>query len=347
MARSSRKRYGIALLALLVTLAPQICGSQPSRASGLDVSFSSVYSSNPFNLKDEWIQVFDSQRSANDRFAGLETPWDFVSRLKMDASTRWKSAQKRRLNLGGSVSYRRYHQNSIASYVEFGMQTQLRVAKHDRTKLSARWIPDRYKRNYEHPDLTTDDYLSVHYGQYELELSHSRRVAKNWRLGFGIEHAGRDFDPLFSTRDRALYSAGVEVERRLSKRAALTLASAWAAASSPTGIEDGVEVDRSFNEARFAAQLESRAGSWKAEFASTLRLRTYATNNAADVSRFDRNDTYWGVSTKWSRRLGLRQKVHVTLAYSSKTSNRPADLDDPDAVPYHRVLVGAGIGHEF
>ncbi len=347
MTRPTGKQPDITRLVFLLILLLGASAARTSAASEASVSLFSQYSSNPFNLKDEHIQTFDLQRGANDRFDGLDTPWDVISRLELDAGHEWRTMRGPRVGLDASADYHLYHQNDVASFFELGARGSLRAGKNDRTTLRVKWIPNRYKRNYEHPDTAIDSYWGAEYAQYELQLAHRYRVAKEWRVGASLAHGGRSFDAPFESRDRNTFEGGVEVARRLSKHAWWTWASGFETANSATGLEEDVEVDRSFNQAVFSTQLDTRAGAWRAEFEVALRLRNYTTNNAEDVARFDRRDTRWGLSSKWSRRIGPRQQFHASVGYVSKSSSRPADIDDPDAVPYHRLVVGMGIGHQF
>ena len=334
---------------LLTWMSSLAMDAAPVMAADTEVAISVLpyYTSNAFGLKDDWIDGFSLQQGPGQRFEGLSSPWDFVTPIHAETSRRWKHSNGLRFTAMGSFEYEHYLQNNLASFGEFRVGGEMEAGKNARTRFRIDWTPNRYKKNYENPDLASDEYSQAEYRQLELSLAHVQRLHKSWFLQLSLDHDIRRFDDPFDNRDRNLWVGALKVEHALGKRLSLEFASELGTASSPGGIEEGLVVDRSFDQLGLSSALSSPVGLWRARVFAGLKLRDYTTDNDADLSRYDRRDRTWEISTKWDRRLGAREKLSLRLAYLDRSSDRPADLNDPDIVPYHETVLGVGLTHQF
>ncbi len=312
-----------------------------------EVFVSPYYTSNAFGLKDDWIDSFALKQGPGDRFEGLTSPWDFVTPLRAEAKSRWKRQGGLGFTAGGSVEYEHYLQNRLASFTELRAGVGLEAGKNGRTRLRLDWTPRRYKRNYENPDLGFDEFIQAFYGQWGLSLDHTQRLRKTWSVQLVLDHESRSYDDPFTNSDRMLWAGGLGVEHDLSKRMSVEFASRLGTARAPDGIEEGIVVDRSFVQVELSSRFATRLGAWRSALFGELQLRDYTTNNLADASRYERRDRTWEIGTQWDRRLGPREMLSLRLARASRVSDRPADLDDPDLVPYHETQLGVGLTHQF
>ena len=328
------------ILAVLVTAAL-------AAETEVAISVAPYYTSNAFGLKDEWIDTFAQQQAPGERFADLSTPWDLVTPLQVDVDRRGHRHGSVRFAAGGSVSYEQYLQNTVASFAALGASAALEEGKNGRTRLRVDWTPHRYKRSYENPDVAADEFLQAHYAQWGLTLAHSQRLLERWSMQLSIENERRRYDDVFSNRDYTFWAGALETEHDLGKRVRLDVATQLGTAFSPAGIEEGIVVDRSYDQIELSSRLSSRLGAWRAALTGTLRLRDYTTSNPIDTSHFDRHDRTWKIGTQWDRRLGTQQKLSILLAHANRASDRPADVNDPDIVPYHETTLGVGLAHQF
>ncbi len=333
----------ILLLWILDALAP---GSLAADFAGA-ISVSPYYTSNAFGLKDDWIDSFAAQQGPGERFAGLSSPWDFVTPLRAEAESRWKQQGGLRFTAVGAVGYEHYLQNRLASFTELRAGGSLETGKNGRSRLRLDWTPRRYKRNYENPDLVFDEYIQAHYGQWGLALDHTQRLRKTWSLQLLLEHENRRYDDPFTNRDRLLWAGGLGVEHDLSKHMSVEFVSKLCTARAPGGIEEGIVVDRSFAQIELSSRFATRLGAWRSALFGALQFRDYTTDNPADASRYGRRDRSWEIGTQWDRRLGTRESLSLRFAHTSQASDRPADLNDPDLVPYHETVLGIGLTRQF
>lgn len=340
-----------ARLAATLLLGPWILACFGSTVLAADmagsISLSPYYTSNAFGLKDEWIDSFALDQGPGERFEGLSSPWDFVTPVRAEAESRWKRQGGVRFTASGSVEYEHYLQNRLASFAELGAGVGLETGKNARTRLRLDWTPRRYKRNYENPDLAFDEYLQAHYGAWGLVLDHTQHLGKTWSVQVVLDHERRRYDDLFSNRDRVFWAGGLGVERDWGKRTSVELASQMGSARAPGGFEEGILVDRSFVQFELASRFTTRLGGWRPAVFAELQIRDYSTDNPADAAHYTRRDRTWEIGTQWDRRLGPRQMLSMRLAHASRASDRPADVNDPDLIPYHETVLGAGVVHRF
>ncbi len=291
-----------------------------SHASGIKL----VHESNMFGVQRRHESAFDTDADPYERFHRMKGPSDTATRLRFDASWRWKHASKRFIELGVSARREDWFRNELAGNSRLALGADFGVTRDDTIKLDVSWTPEHFRKNskveafpgivvFQRSDAT----------KHGMRLAWSRDWNKKWSttVGYGVRR--RDFTEPFDGRDLRREEMRVAVDWKPTKRAAFGLAIARRQGRTDASVEAGIAKDRSRDEDRL--DLDARIKlprEWRLEPALSWQTRDYTTDNPDDTSRFDRTDRRFTAGLKAEKRLGDAWRLSFGVSHRDHDSGR-------------------------
>ncbi len=313
----------------------------------LELSFSSAYHSNPFNLKNSWLDSFDKKTDPDERFDGFASPWDVINRIHLEAESEWSLDKRRAYGATGEFEYRYFARNRQTNHVRISLSSFYKIKKHSKTMLGVFWLPYAFRKNYRLPEERKKIYRPAYYRAFVVFARHEHRLARSWQVKVSVDYAQRRFEGPFENRNQDALAAGVHIEKTLSKTVSFALGSEAGMVRTPDGLENGVPVDRSFNAIRTNLEIHLKLGRWKAKTSGAVTYRDYTASDVQNLSYFGRKDTQWAFKTKWSWEVSRRYTVLLEGGYNNTQSGRLSEDPDPDVVPYTKFWFGTGLSFNF
>jgi hypothetical protein len=308
--------------------------------TGLELSLYTDVDSNPFRMKDSWLDRFDGMRDPGERFSGFESTSDQIVIGRARGSISWKTTALREIRFEAGVRYRRYLQNDVASHMDLETAVGVSAAKGSRTSLEIDFTPERFRANYLDEQSLEPVFEPARARDLEVRIAHRQRVSDRVSLTgtFGTEW--RRYDAAFAERDRRAVAGTLSTRLETSRRSRLEIEAGW---EGGTTTLDGAIVDRSYDQVAAGVEFTTRLGAWSPTVSADLRRRRYTTDDETDFSRHGRIDTGWTLDAVLERPAGRHATVFFGAEYGAKSSNRPGDPLDPEIVPYSRYRVRLGL----
>ena len=343
---------GVAVCVAAVFLSGQSFAKSPRL--GLDLGARAEYVSNLFNLDQIDRELFAANMGSGERFEGMESVDDIRMPLSAEAWARWKIAKKRYLKLSILANYNAHLQNSIADYWKFKARIDFDLTRNNSLRVGARFVPDRFKRNYK---VYSNDSATYHGGYYdEVRASAEYRYDFGGRnvLGLDYIYADRTYNDVFSGKNRRQNTLAANLKKSLSDNVTLMLEAGYGAAGTEEDLNvpaymAGTTRDRSFNEFLGGAGLNiDLPHRWWIDIGFEYSLRDYTTDNTIDALYYSRQDRRMVFSGSVEKRLKNGLDIYIYGKYADK--NGAQDLLNTlegEEGDYTKGILGAGLEYGF
>lgn len=323
----------------------------PSKRHGrfeLHSRINTEYTSNLFKVARKWENQFDTKNVSGQRFEGLEGPADAVSQVAIEAKQKWKFRKKRSFAVFTHLYYNSHLRNTIANYVLVGGGIAYDITRHSHLKLYMDYIPSRFKKNYKVQIAAGKTYKPAYYFEFKSGIRYRRDWNKKWSsvLGYGL--ANRNFEDPFTNRNRISHKFTMQSNHDLFRRVSLILGLGYTAALTPSGIEFGVSVNRSYHDMLFKTELNfDLPNRWDACVGVKYRMRNYTTDVPADPSHYDRKNGRWATAFELKKKVWKKWLLSLDILWMVNQTNKDDDELDPDIRGYRVFSLGAGIKYEI
>jgi len=303
-------------------------------------SVATSYDSNPFHLRDSWRRDFSQLQANPNRLAGFNSVSDVVTRFSLRFEKSWRRDKGTRFGARLQASYDAYGQNAFANFAELQAGGSLSFRQAGESALRISWIPNRQRANYRLSYSAADEFLPAPYNELEVSYSHEIELDKRLDAGLNLIYGRRLYGRDFSNRDRRELRAGIELAARIKRKTQLSVEAAIGGSRTSDRLEYGIPTDRSRNSTAVRTELSSWIFGGEGAVAVAYRERWYTTDVNEDASRYRRRDQRWKFSAEWGVRVSEVMRLQITLDAVDNTSNRNAQLTDPDIVPYSGYSFG-------
>ncbi len=311
---------------------------------GLSAQLFSTYTTNLYHEQRRREDDFD-RNGRGQRYYEMEGPADLVTEAEVSINYGGKVSRKRSARVELAVGYVLHLRNAIANYFRAEAGAFYDVTSRDRLTLGVEGVPRRFKKNYSIREVAGEKYYEHAYF-WEIETTPGWR--HEWTKHAGTELAyefgvRRYLDP-FGNRDTTRH-AGELVATYDFGRVEPSLGGGAALGTTPSGLEFGVPVDRSYRDITLLAGLDIGYG---AGFSSGLeveyRNRHYTTDEPLNETYFDRTDQRWSVVLDARKRFGKPLALLAEVGFVNNATNRQ---DHPGVAPedlgYQEWTFGLGI----
>lgn len=335
-------------LALLGSLlaTPGACAEKDDSRFRVRGDLLSEYTDNLFHYSEQRVDEFDDRDDEGDRYFGLESPSDVVTRLRVRLDYRWNLREKQDLKVFLNASHFDHARNGIADYEEVSTGVEIDMAKRDRVEVALEHTFDRFKKNLK--IASSDQFDAAFYDQTDALIGYTRRLGKEWYAGLDYAVSSRRFNAPFQGRDfdgdylrlRTSYALGRSIDSDTSF--------SYGEIDSATEMDDGILIDRSYDEMDLSQAFDFRLGQgFHIGLDLELRRRDYTTDVEEDTGRHDRQDDYWRTGAE----IGREWKNGLTLALRGEILDNDSDRIDPDVetdeTGYRETIVGIDVGYRF
>ncbi|MCL5281950.1 MAG: hypothetical protein M1376_18805 [Planctomycetes bacterium] len=320
---------------------PGAWAGQPHFEAAVDLK--SYYTSNLYHVSEKREDQFDTKNGPGERFHGMEGPGDFVFVPGLDLTWQWDVGKKRDLEVSFGADYFIHARNTIANYLKLGGLLAYDLTRRDTVSLDVDFVPERFWKNLslEDPSTHLKIFEEARYRHIGLAPHYLHEWNKDWATGIEYQYATRDYEDPFHDRDRRGHTVMGLVAYNGFKHLDVDFFAGYNATATPTGVEFGIPVDRSFEELILGGRLCFHLPDhWKAKVGTKYRIRNYTTDTEADTTYFDRRDNTWTLDTEVGRKLGKDLYIAVLAGYGHRTSNRSDPTITADQVGYTEYRLG-------
>lgn len=302
------------------------------------------YATNPFNLRDSWIDGFDGMTGPGERFEGFSSASDVVTTVGASFRSRFRTAGSLRTDVKIGGSYEGFASNSHASFARLEMGVRINPKGPSRFDVDMSWIPERHRKNYRSLDGT---FLPGTYSETEFDATYERKLRAGLRAEAGLELARRRYGEGLENRDRGEVGTAVGIEVRVARKTHLTLSGIHLIASTSADLEQGIPVDRSFRANEVRLSFDADRGNSDIRIIIRVRNRRYTSAEPADGGHFERSDTRLTVGADWSKDLGEWLRLGIFGRYKTNDSQRVSDTVSEDVIPYQGLSIGSSLRFEL
>jgi len=306
----------------------------------------SEYTDNLFHYSKRRLDEFDAEDADGERFHGLDGSSDVVTRLRLRPEYRWRPRKERELRVSLGVAYYQHARNTIADYLEISTGLEADVTKRDRLVFDVSQTIDRFGKNFK--DTAADLFDAAFYDETDVRIGYTRRFGKRWDGGADYEMRRRRYNEKFSSRDsdgdylnlRSSYSLGNRIDAETSF--------SYGVIESETGIDDGIPIDRSYDERRLAQSFKlGLSYGMHLGVDGVLRSRDYTTDVQEDEGRYKRKDDYSMLRLE----IGKEWKNGLSAALRGALIDSDSDRIDPtvetDETGYEESTLSVEIAYRF
>jgi hypothetical protein len=320
--------------------------AQPEEAAriGASARVYPQYSSNLYREQRRRESDF-GQNAPGERYFEMEGPADVATETGLAGSYEWPVGKKRDASLEVDGEYVFHLRNAIANYFHFNAGVGVDVTSKDAVSLRAGLTPHRFKKNYAVREFAGNKfYEHAYYSEVEGWLAWRHHFKKRLKAELGYEPSLRRFLDPFGNRDTfrnaGELSAGYDfgkVEPEIGLGAAI--------ARTPSGLEFGVPVDRSYRDVRPFASLKVSLGHGFLLGADVeYRNRHYTTTEPANETYYGRTDWRWAFGVNGRERLGSVVMLFAEAEFLENSTNRKDHPDlDPEDLGYEELTVSLGV----
>ena len=309
----------------------------------LEAELDSTYSSNLYHEQRRRQDSF-GQNAPGQRYFGMEGPEDLVNEARVEGSHKWDLGEHRDAKAALGAGYVFHLQNAIANYFELGAAFGYDVARRDRLSLDVEFVPRRFKKNYAADQIAGSSvYEHAYYREIVVTPAYRHGFTKQLRADLAYELGVKEFEDPFKNRDTI--SHGVElVVRNEFGRVTPGLGGGAAIGTTPSGIEFGIPVERSYRDVVLLGLVDVDLPSgFDVGLDVEYRIRHYTTDEPRNDTYFDRTDRRWELGLELTKRFGRHFAVLGNLGFVVNETNRQ---DHPNVAPedlgYEELLAGLG-----
>jgi hypothetical protein len=310
----------------------------------LEAGVEAVYSDNLFHEQRRRENDFGNN-APGERYDGMRGPDDLATELSLGASQKWHAGEHRSAKASIGAGYVLHLKNAIANYFLFEAAAAYDVAKDDRISLDAEFVPRRFKKNYAATEVAgTRLYEHAYYLGLDVAPGWRHKWTKHTRTDLTYELGFRVYEAPFANRN--LVSHGVElVGRHAFGRVEPGLGAGAAIGTTPSGIEFGVPVDRSYRDVLFIGVLGvDLPDKWNIDGEVEYRIRSYTTDEPLNETYFDRTDRRWSFDLEVKKQIVSMFAVSAELGFIDNATNRQDHPGvDPEDLGYEEWRVGLGV----
>lgn len=318
-----------------------ICLAADSKAqTEAYVELSTSHDSNPFNLRDSWRTEFEQRQVDGERFKGFESISDVVTSLGGAVTFHQETEQKTDIELTLGGFYHRYSSNSLASFPEFNANLDLNPKGAGRYEIDIDWTPRRHRKNYKD---ATKVFRPGEYSNSMATLSWHRKLTSSLDIEAYLQFGTRNFESPFSNRDQVRKAGGIQLDLELSKKVDVKVSALKGQVKTDNEVEFGIPTDRSYDLLDGKVELQVERGDADFSVWARVRERSYTSSEVADVGRYQRSDVRSSYGAEFVLKLSKRLRLNVEAAHRDNASDRPARLDEEDAIPYTGTSVSGGM----
>ncbi len=303
----------------------------------------SYYTSNLYHESEKHMDQFDTKNGPGERFHNMEGPDDFVTIPGIGLTWKWDLGKKRDLKASFDADYSIHARNAIANYLQLSGSLDYDLTRRDTVGVGVDFIPERFWKNLSLEDPITHEktFAEARYQKLKVAPHYMHDWNKDWSTGVEYEYGTRDYEDPFHNRDRRGHTVMGLVEYNGFKGIGINFAGGYNTTKTPTGIEFGIPVDRSFNEVILGGAIHfNLPGPWKAKIGTEYHIRDYTTDVEEDTTYFDRRDNTWTIDGELGRKFGKSMYVALLAGYGHRTSNRSDPTVTADEVGYTEYRIG-------
>lgn len=319
---------------------------EPKRAKlGAMGRLSSTYSTNVYREQRRRLDRFDRLKDPGERFHGMSGPQDLVTKASIGGYYTDPLEKKREAFVSLSAGYAFFFENGIANYFYADLATHYDISRQDRVALDVEGVPHRFKKNYAIREVNGNPYFDHTY-YWELDAEPSWR--HGWTKRFDTLLA-YDFDEehyLDPFGNRSTFSHGPLIEGIYDfGRVEPFLGVGAAIGTTPSGLEFGVPIERSYRDLEVLAGVDVKLGSgFDAGARAKYRNRYYTTDEPLNLSYFKRTDQRWTFGLEGRKHFGKALALFCKGGFETEGTNR---RDHPNLPPedlgFDEWTIGLGV----
>jgi len=302
-----------------------------------------AHTDNLYRLSEEELENFDDLQASGERFFEMDSSDDIVIRLRLRGDFDWRLAKKRKLRLMLRGSYYGHRENDVADYPRFEAVLHGDVTKRDTLYGGLDLIYDRFWKNLRVG--ATGFFAPGIYDQTDVHFGYVRQIDKHWTARAELLHRVRRYEPPLQVRDRdGNYVAGSTDYRIAHGFTGSTKIQLGDMQTETETVTSGILIDRSYREALVAQKLELELSKRDhVDLALQFRRRDFSTDEAQDVSRFDREDERWRAGLVYGHELRKGLILEGRLRYTDNDSVRIDSSADSDQLGYTEIRWAVGL----
>lgn len=304
-----------------------------------------TYSTNLYHEQKRHENDFN-RNGPGERYEGMEGPGDFITEASVEGGLKWKLDKGRfaKASLGAGYVFHVY--NAIANYFELSAGGHYDVARHDRLMLDVDVIPRRFRKNYSISyDANGNKFWQhAYYWEVQPSLGYRHLWPAHWGTELTYELGIRRYEDPHGNRSVTSNGLTLLVTHDF-KRVTLGVGIEGAIGTTPSGLEFGIPVERSYRDITPIATLDAALPhGFSLGVDLEYRIRHYTTDERANDTYFDRTDRRWDLELKGKKRLGDVFAVVADAGWIRNDTNRQDHPNvDPTDLAYQEFLVGLGI----
>ena len=316
---------------------------------GLTAELIGTYTDNLYRVQRRREDDFD-RNQPGEQFYEMEGPGDFVTEASVAPFHKWDLGEGRDAKASIAAGYAFHVQNAIANYFFIEGSGGYDVSRDDTLSVEAEIIPRRFKKNYSIRDDAFGNrfYEHAYYWEIEPAVGWRHEWTERWKTDLAYEVGVRRYLAPFSNRDTTWHGPELIVSHDFG-RVEVGLGAGAAFATTPSGLEFGVPVDRSYNDVRMLAEGEvNLPAGWSVGAEAEYRIRNYTTDEPANDTYFERTDQRWTFTVEGKKRFGEVFSLLVLAGLVDNATNRQDHPNvDPTDLGYEELFLGIGAEATF